>query len=182
MFRAKDAAGIRAIQNALRCCGLRSTGDMAWPFPGAGRSGRECEARFEEGEVVPRCLDGWRGEERAVGGMLVGVVVGVFVWKVSALLFCCFVVFLVTVFAVSAAKGMFDCVESLFTLSALWVSRTLTPYYYRSCCSSFLHLAVAAGCRRVSSCLEITSAHAGLNTSITRRRARTTVWRTRCAG
>ncbi|KAM0721027.1 hypothetical protein Q7P37_003312 [Cladosporium fusiforme] len=85
MFRGKDAEGIRAIQDALACCGLRSAADMAWPFPGAGRSGRECEARFDDG-VVPRCLDGWRGEEKAVGGMLVGVAVGVFVWKVLLLI------------------------------------------------------------------------------------------------
>lgn len=85
MFRARDSAGVRAIQDALRCCGLRSPVDMAWPFPGAGRSGRECERAFEGG-AVQGCLGAWRGQERVVGGMLVGVAVGVFAWMVSFLL------------------------------------------------------------------------------------------------
>ena len=81
MFHAKDAQGIRAIQEALKCCGFGSTKDMAWPFPGQGRGAGECVARAEG--VVGRCLDGLRGEERKVGWMLLAVPVGVFVWKVS---------------------------------------------------------------------------------------------------
>ncbi|KAM0703773.1 hypothetical protein Q7P35_009712 [Cladosporium inversicolor] len=79
MFHAKDSQGIRAIQEALQCCGFGSTKDMAWPFPGQGRGPGECVARAE-GAVV-RCLDGLRGEERRVGWMLLAVPVGVFVWK-----------------------------------------------------------------------------------------------------
>lgn len=81
MFVAKDAQGIRAIQEALGCCGFASTRDMAWPFPGQGRGVGECEARAE-GRVA-RCLDGLRGEERGAGGMLFAVPVGVVVWMVS---------------------------------------------------------------------------------------------------
>ncbi|GAB7335587.1 hypothetical protein MBLNU13_g07920t1 [Cladosporium sp. NU13] len=47
MFHAKDAQGIRAIQEALQCCGFGSTKDMAWPFPGQGRGAGECVARAE---------------------------------------------------------------------------------------------------------------------------------------
>lgn len=81
MFVAKDGEGIRAIQEVLGCCGFASTRDMAWPFPGQGRQAGECEARAE-GRVV-RCLDGLRGEESGVGGMLFAVPVGVVVWMVS---------------------------------------------------------------------------------------------------
>ena len=81
MFHRKDGEGIRAIQDALGCCGFASTRDMAWPFPGAGRKADACEARFDG--TVSRCLDGLRGEERKVGWMLLAVPVGVFVWKVS---------------------------------------------------------------------------------------------------
>ena len=81
MYHAKDSQGIRAIQEALQCCGFGSTKDMAWPFPGQGRGAGECVARAEG--VVGRCLDGLRGEERKVGWMLLAVPVGVFVWKVS---------------------------------------------------------------------------------------------------
>jgi len=81
MFHAKDSQGIRAIQEALQCCGFGSTKDMAWPFPGQGRGAGECVARAEG--AVGRCLDGLRGEERRVGWMLLAVPVGVFVWKVS---------------------------------------------------------------------------------------------------
>lgn len=81
MFHAKDAAGIRAVQEALRCCGFQSGRDMAWPFPGQGRDADACEVRF--GGAAPRCLEGWEGQERVVGGLLVGVAVGVFVLQVS---------------------------------------------------------------------------------------------------
>jgi hypothetical protein len=85
MFHAKDSQGIRAIQEALKCCGFGSTKDMAWPFPGQGRGAGECVARAEG--AVGRCLDGLRGEERRVGWMLLAVPVGVFVWKVSLMPF-----------------------------------------------------------------------------------------------
>lgn len=89
MFAAKDSAGIRAIQHALGCCGFASTRDMAWPFPRQGRDAGACVARFEgAGGEVGRCLDGLRGEERKVGGMLLAVALGVFVWEVSCFVVC----------------------------------------------------------------------------------------------
>jgi hypothetical protein len=83
MFHQKDGEGIRAIQDALGCCGFASTRDMAWPFPGAGRDAGSCVARYDGETTVSRCLDGLRGEERKVGWMLMVVPVGVFLWKVS---------------------------------------------------------------------------------------------------
>ena len=85
MFHRKDGEGIRAIQDALGCCGFASTRDMAWPFPGAGRGAGACEARFDG--TASRCLDGLRGEESKVGWMLMVVPIGVFLWKVSNVAF-----------------------------------------------------------------------------------------------
>jgi len=81
MFHRKDGEGIRAIQDALRCCGFASTRDMAWPFPGSGRDAGACAARYDGAGTVSRCLDGLRGEERKVGWMLMAVPLGVFLWK-----------------------------------------------------------------------------------------------------
>lgn len=90
MFRAKDGEGIRAVQDALGCCGFGSTRDMAWPFPGQGRGAGECVARYDGAGTVGRCLDGLRSEERSVAWMLMAVPVGVVLWKVSfsSSLFC----------------------------------------------------------------------------------------------
>jgi hypothetical protein len=83
MFHKKDGEGIKAVQDALSCCGFASTRDMAWPFPGAGRGADACVARYDGAGTVSRCLDGLRGEEKKVGWMLMVVPIGVFLWKVS---------------------------------------------------------------------------------------------------
>lgn len=85
MFHKKDGEGIKAIQDALGCCGFASTRDMAWPFPGRGRGADACEVRFDR--TPGRCLDGLRGEESKVGWMLMVVPVGVFIWEVSVFVF-----------------------------------------------------------------------------------------------
>ncbi|KAK3293579.1 uncharacterized protein B0H64DRAFT_477092 [Chaetomium fimeti] len=76
-WKSHDAPAIRAIQDALSCCGFRSTKDMAWPFPhgsGKGAGAGACEAQFGRHEP---CLPGWEGAlRRAVGGEL-GVVLAV---------------------------------------------------------------------------------------------------------
>ena len=83
MFVNKDGEGIRAIQDALGCCGFASTRDMAWPFPGPGRDAGACVARYDGTGTVARCLDVLREEESKVGWMMMAVPVGVFLWKVS---------------------------------------------------------------------------------------------------
>jgi len=80
MFVSKDGEGIRAIQEALGCCGFASPRDMAWPFPGPAGA---CVARYNGAGTVGRCLDGLRGEESKVGWMFMVVPIGVFLWKVS---------------------------------------------------------------------------------------------------
>ncbi|KAL2117151.1 hypothetical protein VTJ04DRAFT_9319 [Mycothermus thermophilus] len=78
LFRARRADAIRAIQDALTCCGLHTTRDMAWPFPPSGgdqgkEAARQCETHF--GRHQP-CLPVWeQALEKALAGE-VGAVVG----------------------------------------------------------------------------------------------------------
>ena len=79
MFRAKDAARVQAIQDALACCGFVNARDMAFPFPDRRHGADACEVRFER---FVGCLEPWRRQERLVSGLMLGVAVGVFVWMV----------------------------------------------------------------------------------------------------
>ena len=69
LFRTKNADAVRAIQGTLRCCGLNSMHDRAWPFQGNGIDAKECE-RTQGWKV--RCLDGWM-EQQARTANLVAV-------------------------------------------------------------------------------------------------------------
>ncbi|KAK5175065.1 uncharacterized protein LTR77_000202 [Saxophila tyrrhenica] len=80
LFRKKDAACVRRIQDAFQCCGYASVKDMAWPFVDAGHDANACVVRYEE--RGRSCADPWRGEERKVAIMLLVVPLMVFVWKV----------------------------------------------------------------------------------------------------
>ncbi|KAF2228200.1 hypothetical protein BDZ85DRAFT_229217 [Elsinoe ampelina] len=81
MWRGKEE-GVRRIQDAFRCCGFRTGRDMAWPFPDAQHGADACVVRYGA-ERASGCLEGWRGEERKVAGMMLFVALGVFVWMVS---------------------------------------------------------------------------------------------------
>lgn len=63
LYRAKDSGHIRAIQEALQCCGFASTRDMSWPFPQKGSGADTCAVRFDRDRA---CLEPWRNEERKV--------------------------------------------------------------------------------------------------------------------
>lgn len=67
LFRTKNADAVRAIQDSLRCCGLNSRHDRAWPFPSNGVDARECE-RTQGWNV--RCLDGWSEQETTMAGLV----------------------------------------------------------------------------------------------------------------
>jgi hypothetical protein len=67
LFRIKDDRAIRAIQDTLRCCGLNSMRDRAWPFPSNGVDAGACE-RTQGWNV--RCLEPWRRQESTVAGMV----------------------------------------------------------------------------------------------------------------
>jgi hypothetical protein len=67
LFRTKNVGAVRAIQDSLRCCGLNSMHDRAWPFPSKGVDARECE-RTQGWNV--RCLDGWTEQETRMAGLV----------------------------------------------------------------------------------------------------------------
>lgn len=79
LFRTKNAQGIRAVQEALGCCGFRSPKDMAWPFPPADVP---CAARFDR--APPACRGPWAAALRRAAGADFGVVLAVGVLQVSA--------------------------------------------------------------------------------------------------
>lgn len=56
---------------------------MPFPFPSAkaGITVDECVRRFPE-RAGSSCEEGWRGRERVVAGVVMGVAVGTFVWMV----------------------------------------------------------------------------------------------------
>jgi hypothetical protein len=80
LFQAKDSRAVRRIQDDFDCCGLRSTRDRAWPFPGQDNTVDSCWQRFQRDRS---CLTSWRSEEQRIAGLLVLVTVLTFVWKVS---------------------------------------------------------------------------------------------------
>ena len=47
LFRAKDATAIRTIQDALHCCGFRTTHDQAYPFPDRSHDATACSTTFD---------------------------------------------------------------------------------------------------------------------------------------
>jgi len=82
MFRAKDGEAVARIQDAFSCCGLRSSRDMAFPFPDRTHGADACEVRYER---MQGCFEAWEGRERVVAGIMMAVAVGVFLWMVSYL-------------------------------------------------------------------------------------------------
>lgn len=77
LFKNKDATSIRAIQDALSCCGFRTTRDRAWPF--ANQHPSTCSATFNRSVS---CLGAWREAEQICSGLLLLVVVLVFILTV----------------------------------------------------------------------------------------------------
>lgn len=77
LFRTKDEPAIRAIQDALQCCGFRSARDMAWPFP---PTGVQCSARFDRAMA---CQGPWTAALERNAGLNFGVVLAVGVLQVS---------------------------------------------------------------------------------------------------
>lgn len=45
-FQVKDVQSIRSIQDSLRCCGLRSIHDRAWPFKDRSHGDNACELQL----------------------------------------------------------------------------------------------------------------------------------------
>lgn len=79
LFRAKDERAVRAVQDALQCCGFRSVKDMAWPFPPAAGVQR-CAERFDRALA---CREPWAEALRRGAGAELGVVLAVGLMQVS---------------------------------------------------------------------------------------------------
>jgi hypothetical protein len=75
LYKTKDVEGIRAIQDALKCCGFRTVKDRAFPF-GAPST---CAKDFGR---TKSCLAPWRQAEQKTAGWLLLVAIVIFVVKV----------------------------------------------------------------------------------------------------
>ncbi|RAO71622.1 uncharacterized protein BHQ10_007634 [Talaromyces amestolkiae] len=62
-YHRKEVHSIRTIQDQLRCCGLRSTRDRAWPFKDANHGDDACERTTG---YTQSCLQLWSEQERRV--------------------------------------------------------------------------------------------------------------------
>jgi hypothetical protein len=80
MYSHKKVEGIRTIQQAFNCCGLKNSKDMAWPFPDKEHKVTACETTFGHSNG---CFGPWKGEEQRVAGILMAVVGLVFIWQVN---------------------------------------------------------------------------------------------------
>ena len=83
LFRAKDAGAIHVVQTTLRCCGLRSPRDRAWPFPDRAHGADACLAMFG---WTRGCMESWGREERLAGGTLGLAAAATWVLMVSCIL------------------------------------------------------------------------------------------------
>lgn len=74
LFESKNEGAIRRIQDALDCCGLRTTVDQAWPFPGKEVPATACQ---DQTGRKRSCEGGWEGAEKGVlaGMIVVGVAI-----------------------------------------------------------------------------------------------------------
>lgn len=89
LWRAHDARAIRGVQDALGCCGFRTTRDMAWPFPsrggggGGGNNGPTCEEQFGRHEP---CLPAWEAALRRACAAELAVVLCVGVMQLAGVI------------------------------------------------------------------------------------------------
>jgi len=79
LFRKKDAAAIRQIQDAFNCCGFANSRDMAWPFPDKTHDQHACENTYSR--RASGCLGAWKAEEQHIAALFMTVVGMVFVWQ-----------------------------------------------------------------------------------------------------
>ena len=63
MFSQKQSTKIRRIQDSLKCCGLNSPRDMAWPFPNKKTKAGACEDVLRS---HVSCLGGWQKQEKTL--------------------------------------------------------------------------------------------------------------------
>ena len=79
LFKAKDSASVRRIQDALDCCGFHSTRDQAWPFPRGSHGADACVLRTAREN---HCEPGLSQRQTSVLSMLLAIAAVAFVGKV----------------------------------------------------------------------------------------------------
>ncbi|KAF7586997.1 hypothetical protein BBP40_007889, partial [Aspergillus hancockii] len=80
-FHNKDSHAIRRIQDRLRCCGLRSVRDRAWPFKDATHGDDACVRQIGYERA---CIGPWGEEQRSAAWMVVWAAVLVLVVKIAS--------------------------------------------------------------------------------------------------
>jgi hypothetical protein len=86
LFRKHNGKAIRRIQDAFKCCGLHSTVDKAYPFPGKDVGVDACKKAFSRSSS---CFVPWREEERKIASLILMTVVLVAIWKVKQWKYSC---------------------------------------------------------------------------------------------
>lgn len=82
-FHSKNSKAIRSIQDELRCCGLRSLHDRAWPFKDRNHGDNACELQLG---YRRSCFAPWKEQQQKTSWMIFAAVIFVFAAKVSFLL------------------------------------------------------------------------------------------------
>lgn len=81
LFRSKNSAAIRTLQDRHGCCGFRTVQQMAWPFPDASHTTKACVEAF--GRNRP-CAGAWRQDLQITAGFILLVALVSFLLKVSS--------------------------------------------------------------------------------------------------
>ncbi|KAJ5783974.1 uncharacterized protein N7518_009651 [Penicillium psychrosexuale] len=79
-FRSKNSQAIRSIQDELRCCGLRSIHDRAWPFKDRTHGDNACELQLG---YQRSCFAPWREYQQRTSWMVFAAAVFVLAAKIA---------------------------------------------------------------------------------------------------
>ncbi|KAJ8070698.1 hypothetical protein OCU04_001069 [Sclerotinia nivalis] len=82
-FSAKNEGKIKAIQDALNCCGLHSVFDKAWPFRKDVHGPGSCVDLTNRSQS---CFGTWRQAEQINAGLLLIVAIVIFIIKVTSII------------------------------------------------------------------------------------------------
>lgn len=78
LWRTKNEAAIRRIQDRYNCCGFNSVVDRAWPFPGRDGNVGVCKTRYER---TRSCAGPWRQAEQVNAGLFLIIAAVIFATK-----------------------------------------------------------------------------------------------------
>jgi hypothetical protein len=81
-FRAKDATHIKAVQDALRCCGFNTYLDSAWPFPDKNTRPNQCSL---QSKTHTSCYEPWSQKHQLSASVFMAVAAVTLLSKVRLL-------------------------------------------------------------------------------------------------